>query len=240
MDYLLSLRDVSKTFNHTQKVLDQVSLNIKAGEIVFLVGANGAGKTTLVQIILGLLEHDEGEIFFQDQRIKQPYQTVIKRDFGYLPDEPLFIEYLSALENLRYYCALYKKNIPDKELEKLLVSYGLEAQDKKLLKNFSRGMKQKLSLCYLDIINPKLIIMDEPTIGLDIVSIEYLKSHILQFAKQGHSLLITTHDLAFCKSIADEIYILNRGKTAKLQNKNTLLNEQDLSLAIMSELSDLG
>lgn len=237
MEYILSVQDISKTFNHTHKVLDQVSLNIKKGEIVFLVGANGAGKTTLVQIILGLLESDGGEIIFQNKKIRQPYPAEIKRDFGYLPDEPLFIEYLSALENLQYYCALYNQKISDKDLEKLLETYGLGGTGKKLVKYFSKGMKQKLNLCYMEIINPKLIIMDEPTVGLDIVSMENLKSHILQFAKQGHSLLITSHDMAFCHSIADEIYILNQGRTAKLP-KNKLLNEQDLSSAIMSEINN--
>ncbi|WP_462413179.1 ABC transporter ATP-binding protein [Neobacillus sp. Marseille-QA0830] len=240
MEDVLAVRNISKTYNQTNKVLDDISINIKRGQIVFLVGANGAGKTTLVQILLGILGCDEGEIIFQNQTLKQPFPTEVKKEFGYMPDEPLYIEYLSALGNLQYYCALYKKNLPNKELERLLAAYGLDGKNRKLVKNFSRGMKQKLALCFIDIINPKLIVMDEPTIGLDLVSIEFLKSHILQFAKQGQSLFITTHDMAFCHSIADEIYILNNGKASKLQHKYKLTNEQDLNAAILTELSELG
>ncbi|MBP3041861.1 ABC transporter ATP-binding protein, partial [Bacillaceae bacterium Marseille-Q3522] len=202
--------------------------------------ANGAGKTTLVHILLGSSNKDEGTIYYKDQVIQSPYSTKIKRKFGFIQDEPLYIEYLSAIENLQYFCAIYNKKIPRKELESQLASYGLDGKDPKLVKYFSRGMKQKLSLCFIDIINPELIVMDEPTIGLDIVSIDFLKSNILAYSQAEKSLLITTHDIAFCKAIADEIYILHNGTTKKMKNKNNLLNELDLSNAILAEINESG
>lgn len=217
---LLYLDNIYKAYDE-KDVLNGLNLDINKGEIVFLVGPNGAGKTTLVKIILGLSRPDEGTVLLNSKELRVPFSNTDKLCLGYVPDEPIFIEYLTGLENLKYYCKLYKKNSSNEHLLSIMKAYDIYSSADKFVKDYSRGMRQKLSLCFIDIIHPELIIMDEPTIGLDIISIDYLREHITKLKEKGHSLLITTHDMAFCQGIADNIYILNNGKTSKLNKDYT-------------------
>ncbi|NGY87857.1 ATP-binding cassette domain-containing protein [Bacillus megaterium] len=97
----------------------------------------------------------------------------------------MFIEYLTGLENLKYYCKLYNKNSSNEHLLSIMKAYDIYSSADKFVKDYSRGMRQKLSLCFIDIIHPELIIMDEPTIGLDIISIDYLREHITKLKEKA-------------------------------------------------------
>lgn len=217
MNSLLSLKNITKRYDAEKLILDRLSLDVPNGQAVFLVGPNGSGKTTLVKIILGLLPPNDGKVLYKGDLITQPYDNTIKKQFGFVPDEPLFIEYLTAMENLNYYCALYKKDWTPLQLEKLIQSHGLKNNNNNLVNDYSRGMRQKLSLCFLDIVDPDLVLMDEPTIGLDIPGIKYLREYIYTLKQSGKALLITSHDMAFCQSAADTIYLLNNGQAERLE-----------------------
>ncbi|MFG6147548.1 ABC transporter ATP-binding protein [Halobacillus sp. B23F22_1] len=215
MKKTLQLEGIHKKYEENH-ILKGLSLNVEKSEIAFLVGPNGAGKTTLVKTILGLMSPDEGEIVFNKEQLTIPFPKKVKAELGYIPDEPIFIEYLTGMENLKYYSHIYKKKMKEKELLDLLENYELKDASNQLVKLYSRGMRQKLSLCFMDIVNPELIVMDEPTIGLDLLSINFLKKRLLKFKEDNKSLLITTHDMSFCQDIADTIYILNDGKATRL------------------------
>lgn len=234
---LLQVTGVTKAYESKEKVLQDINIDIKKSEIVFLVGSNGAGKTTLVKILLGLLHADEGELVFDDDILSIPFSLDVKKRIGYLPDEPIFIEYLTGLENLKYFSNVYKQKLTDDFLLNLLSEYSLDKDANELVRKYSRGMRQKLSLCFLDIVDPDLIIMDEPTIGLDLVAIDYLTQHILKLKTQKKSLLITTHDMAFCQNVAEKIYVLKEGKTLMLNSAITQeKNRKEFEKNILSNI----
>ncbi|MEH7643408.1 ABC transporter ATP-binding protein [Bacillus pumilus] len=208
---LLSVRKVTKVFEREKIILDNISLDLEENDITFILGSNGAGKTTLLQILLGLIEKQEGDILFEGKKLNYPLSNEFKRKIGYVSDQPLLIEYLTALENLEYISFIYNVKYTQNDFIEILQRYGLMDVDDKLVKNFSRGMRTKLNLCFLDIIDPMVIYMDEPTIGLDVMSIQYLTSKILEYKKNGKTLLITSHDMAFVMQLAEHIYILHGG-----------------------------
>ncbi|MCY7618994.1 ABC transporter ATP-binding protein [Bacillus pumilus] len=208
---LLSVRNVTKVFEREKIILDNISLDLEENDITFILGSNGAGKTTLLQILLGLIEKQEGDVLFEGKKLNYPLSNEFKRKIGYVSDQPLLIEYLTALENLEYISFIYNIKYSRNDFIEILQRYGLMDVDDKLVKNFSRGMRTKLNLCFLDIIDPMVIYMDEPTIGLDVMSIQYLTSKILEFKKNGKTLLITSHDMAFVMQLAEHIYILHGG-----------------------------
>ncbi|MBR0591501.1 ABC transporter ATP-binding protein [Bacillus sp. FSL W8-0920] len=208
---LLSVRNVTKVFEREKIILDNISLDLEENDITFILGSNGAGKTTLLQILLGLIEKQEGDILFEGKKLNYPLSNEFKRKIGYVSDQPLLIEYLTALENLEYISFIYNVKYTQNDFIEILQRYGLMDVDDKLVKNFSRGMRTKLNLCFLDIIDPMVIYMDEPTIGLDVMSIQYLTSKILEYKKNGKTLLITSHDMAFVMQLAEHIYILHGG-----------------------------
>lgn len=215
---LLSVRNLTKIFDGNKVVLDHISMDLKENDITFILGSNGAGKTTLLQILLGLIQKQEGDILYQGNNLSYPLSNEFKKKIGYISDQPLLIEYLTALENLEYISCVYNIKFSRNDFNGILQKYGLTEMDDKLVKNFSRGMRTKLNLCFLDIINPEIIYMDEPTIGLDVMSIQYLTSKILEFKKEGKTLLITSHDMAFVMQLAEHIYIIHGGKIKKMDD----------------------
>ncbi|MBU3182548.1 ABC transporter ATP-binding protein [Clostridium psychrophilum] len=233
MKHKLYVEGITKVIDD-KVILDNIHIGLNEKEISFLVGPNGAGKTTFINILLVLTNKDGGKIYLNDCEIIAPYKKDIKKKFAYIPDEPIVIEYLTGYENLVYMSEIYQKKIVKSHLLDTLNEFELLKDKDKLVKFYSRGMRQRLSLCFLKIYSPEILILDEPTIGLDIVSVKYLKDVLLKFKDEGKTILITTHDIHFCQQIADKIIVINNGSIIKDNSiSNFLETYTDIEEAIL-------
>ena len=205
MDPIVELKNVVKRFGR-HKVLDNVSLNVKKGEYLALIGPNGAGKTTVVKIIAGMLKPSSGEVYVFGKKPWQDY--IIKRRMGVVTHDILLYEDLTAYENLMFYSKLYDV-IDEDRINELLKMFGLYDRRHDLVKNFSRGMKQRLSIARAFLHDPELLVLDEPMASLDREGKEIVKEYILDM---DATVIITSHDVEEVKDICERIVIMHNGK----------------------------
>jgi len=207
---VLNIENLSKKFG-AQKVLDEISFSVKEGSIYGFIGQNGAGKTTTMRMILGLLKKDSGEILVMDEKVHFG-ETKTNRNIGYLPDVPEFYGYMSAKEYLGL-CGeitdMPKDRIKERT-EELLELVGLE-NNKKKIRSYSRGMKQRLGIAQALLNEPKLLICDEPTSALDPKGRKEILD-ILQKVKGKSTVIFSTHILSDVERICDEVAVLHGGK----------------------------
>lgn len=206
----LILKDISAYYGRS-KALSNVSTHINSGEVIGLIGANGAGKTTLLQIIATLRKPDSGDVLLDGESIvKKPF--VMKRVIGYLPQQVAVYPNLSAKEFLQYMASI--KGIPNKEakcqINELMKIFHLEDVGKKTLSAFSGGMKQKVGIITALLGNPEVIIVDEPTTGLDPQERVTLKNLLSELARRK-IVLLSTHIVSDIEIAASRLLMLNRG-----------------------------
>ena len=187
---IIEVKNVTKRFDD-KLVTDNISLNIEEGEIFGLLGPNGAGKSTLINIIVGLIEKDKGSINICGMDIsKEPLKT--KRSIGLVPQEIALFEGLNARDNLEYFGGLY--GLRGKELKErineALSIVALDREDKKQVKKYSGGMKRRLNIAAALMHHPKVIIMDEPTVGVDPQSRNYIFEMIKKINKERKTTII--------------------------------------------------
>lgn len=225
----LTLNNVSKSYGN-KIVLNKINLQVKEGNVVTVFGPSGVGKTTLLNIIMGLSIMDEGEIILYETQLNIPYNETARKAIAYIPDTPIFYDYLSGIENLRYLKEIYNSDIPEEKIEGFLEQFNLLHNKDTLFKNYSKGMKQKLMLLSTFISDASLIILDEPTVGLDLVSSNELKEIILQFKKMKKTVLLATHDIHFSQSVSDRIVIIRNGELVYNRENNREIKLQDIVL----------
>ncbi len=209
---LIKTHQLTKRYGATP-VVNKLNLEVRAGEIYGFLGPNGAGKTTTIRMLTGLMEPSEGEAFICGYNIrKQPTQA--KALIAYVPDQPKLYGKLSAWEFLQLIAALYRmpKDISKKRAEALLEMFGLLERADELLEGYSHGMRQKVVLASALIHQPKVILLDEPTVGLDPASARLLKDVLLEMAKQGAAIFVSTHILEIAERMCHRVGILNQGK----------------------------
>lgn len=160
---------------------------------------------------MGLLNYDKGNIIFNNKQLFIPYNYEIRKEIGYIPDSPIFFDYLTGLENMMYLSNIFDKNIKKDEIINILNKFNLGKDKDLLFKYYSKGMKQKLMLLSMYIANPNLIILDEPTTGLDPLSLNDLKNILLEFKNINKTIILASHDMGFCQSISDEFAIIQNG-----------------------------
>lgn len=203
---MLKIDGVTKSFRGV-KANDCVSLEVPRGEIALLLGSNGAGKSTLIKCICGLLEFD-GNITvggFASGSIEA------KRLIGYVPESPALYDYLTVSEHLQFIERAYRCKNPALK-ERLLEIFELTDKKDKLGKELSKGMQQKLSICCALLHEPKLVIFDEPMVGLDPFAIKALKNLFLELKEKGVTVIISTHILDSVENYWDKAFILSRGE----------------------------
>nr|BAP19023.1 lantibiotic ABC transporter ATP-binding protein [Streptococcus equinus] len=187
-------------------VLDDVNLNIPKNKVYCLIGPNGAGKSTIMKIITGLKKPTRGQILFDGHEWRR---EDLEHIGSIIEDAPLY-KNLSAYENLQVVTRML--GISDNEIIPVLEKVGLKGIDNRPVKNFSLGMKQRLGIAVALIIHPKLLILDEPTNGLDPIGIQELRNIIENFKAEGMTILISSHILSEVEHLADYIGFINKGK----------------------------
>ena len=205
MEELLITKDLCKNYRH-QKANDRISITVRKNSIYGLLGPNGAGKSTLLKIITGMIQPSSGEIFFGGRKWER--KDLLK--IGALIEEPPVYENLTAVENLKVRALLY--NLPNSRIEEVLKLVGLTNTGKKKAGQFSMGMKQRLGIALALLNNPTLLILDEPTNGLDPIGVQDLRKLILSFPQKGITVILSSHLLSEVEQIADDIGIIANGK----------------------------
>ena len=211
------------------KALDDLDLTIRRGEVFGLLGPNGSGKSTTIKLLLGLIFPSRGRATVMGEPCGS---TEVNKRIGFLPEESYLYRFLNGEETLKFYGRLFK--IPSKELKRrvpqLLDTVGLdEKARKRKLREYSKGMARRIGLAQALINNPDLILLDEPTTGLDPIGTREMKDLIVSLKQQGKTVLLCSHLLADVQDVCDRITILYKGRMQTLGQVSDLLQVQDIT-----------
>ncbi|MEA4900277.1 ABC transporter ATP-binding protein [Desulfitobacterium sp.] len=211
-EVLIKTHQLTKRYG-TVPVVNTLNLEVKSGEIFGFLGPNGAGKTTTIKMLTGLMEPSEGEAYICGYDIRKQ-ATQAKALMAYVPDQPKLYGKLSAREFLLLMASLYRmpKDVSAKRAEMLMEMFGLSERADELLEGYSHGMRQKVVLASALIHQPKVMLLDEPTVGLDPASARLLKDVLQALAKQGASIFLSTHILEIAERMCHRVGILKAGK----------------------------
>ena len=235
---MIEVKNVTKKYGKTIAV-DNISFNINDGEIVGLLGPNGAGKSTTMNMLTGFIEQTEGEIIISGYNmLKKPKKA--KREIGYMPEGvPLYTD-LTVKEFVTYMAEI--KNVNRKErkekVEKIIEQTGLKDVEKKLVKNLSRGYKQRVSMAGALVGEPKILILDEPTVGLDPKQITEIRNLIKELGKT-HTVILSSHILSEVSQICNKVIIINKGKIVAVDTPENLENKVNNDNSIYVTVEDL-
>jgi ABC-2 type transport system ATP-binding protein len=209
---VIELDRLVKKFGKFEAV-SELSLKINPGEVFGFLGVNGAGKTTTLRMLVGILEPTSGAAFLGGFNV-HTHPTEAKQLLGFIPDRPHLYGKLTAREYL-YFCADLH-NVPaqvaDQEIDRLLQDYALVPWQNELIDSFSHGMKQRLATCGALVHRPKILVVDEPMVGLDPHGAQLMKSLMKRYAKEGMTVLLSTHSLHVAEEVCNRLAIIDRGR----------------------------
>ena len=211
----LEIKNISKTIKGN-RVLDDISASMECGKIYGFRGQNGSGKTMLMRCICGLVIPDNGAIIVDGDELGK--RISFPESLGALIESPGFIEHYSALDNMRAIASI-KGIALENEMREILQEVGLDPDEKKFVKKYSLGMRQKLGIAIALMENPELIILDEPFNALDEKSVEKVKKIIKQRAEAGALIIVSCHDREILDQIADSIYYMEEGNIIRNEEK---------------------
>ncbi len=209
---MLRINNLTKIYGE-KKAVDDLSLHIQKGEIYGFIGHNGAGKTTTIKSCCGILKFDEGEIFVDGVSIKD-HPLECKQKIAYIPDNPDLYEFLSGIKYLNFITDVYKVSSKDREerIKKYADMFQITSDLAQPISAYSHGMKQKLAIISALIHEPKLIIMDEPFVGLDPKAAHLLKGLMREMCDNGGAIFFSTHVLEVAEKLCDKVAIIKGGK----------------------------
>lgn len=212
---MLKINNLRKKYGDKVAV-DNISLEIKPGEIYGFIGHNGAGKTTTIKCCCGLLDFDEGEILINEKSIKED-PMACKMEFAYIPDNPVLFEFLSGIEYLNFIGDVYKvgKEVRQEKIRAYADKFEITQNLAQPISSYSHGMKQKLAIIAALIHDPKLIVLDEPFVGLDPIAAFQFKEIMREVCNNGGAVFFSTHVLDVAEKLCDKVAIIKNGKLIK-------------------------
>lgn len=209
---MLRIENLTKVYGQ-HKAVDSLSLHIAPGEIYGFIGHNGAGKTTTLKACCGILRFDDGEIYINGKSIKEE-PVACKRDIAYIPDNPDLYEFLSGIKYLNFIADIFcvSKHKREERINKYADMFELTGDLAQPISAYSHGMKQKLAIISALIHSPKLLIMDEPFVGLDPKAAHILKGLMRELCDNGGAIFFSTHVLEVAEKLCDKVAIIKNGK----------------------------
>ncbi|MDD6796509.1 MAG: ABC transporter ATP-binding protein [Clostridiaceae bacterium] len=231
---MLSIRNLSKSYSKGEKAIDNVSIEVKSGEIFGFIGHNGAGKTTTIKSVIGLLDFEEGQILINGNDIKKnPLKC--KKDVAYIPDHPDLYEALTGIQYLNFIADIFEveENERTKLIKKYSEAFGITKNLGSLISSYSHGMKQKLALISAFIHKPKLLILDEPFVGLDPKAAHTLKGFMRELCDEGGAIFFSTHVLEVAEKLCDRIAVIMSGKIVASGTVNEVKGDSSLEDVFM-------
>ena len=234
---MLKIENLTKTYGH-KKAVDDLSLHIESGNIYGFIGHNGAGKTTTLKAIVGIMNFDSGDILIDGKSIKKN-ALACKKIMAYIPDNPDLYEYLTGIKYLNFICDVYgvDQEKRTERIKKYSDMFELSDSLGEVISAYSHGMKQKLAIIAALVHEPKLIIMDEPFVGLDPKATHLLKQLMRQMCDQGAAIFFSTHVLEVAEKLCDKIAIIKAGKLIVSGNTQDVIGDESLE-DVFLELED--
>lgn len=226
---MIEIKNVSKTYNGKKKVLKNISFKIEGGEIFAFIGHNGAGKTTMIKCIMGILDFEEGDILVDNKSIKEdPLEC--KRIMAYVADNPDLYENMKAIDFINFICDMYEVSEDIRRENTLKYAKMFEIEDKLNddISSFSHGMKQKIALIAALAHDPKVLIMDEPFVGLDPKAVYDMKEIMRDMAKDGKTIFFSTHILDVAEKLCDRVAIIKDGTIVKVGKMKDIKGDESL------------
>ncbi|EIM8285409.1 ABC transporter ATP-binding protein [Listeria monocytogenes] len=218
---VLKLEHVTKKIGQ-KNIVHDISFDIHKGEVFGLLGPNGAGKTTIIRSIVGLIRRSEGTVFINGKNVDTEYKAAIS-EVGAIIENPEFYMYMSGWANLKQFARMSQKNITDEHIREIVELVKLTGAIDQKVKTYSLGMRQRLGVAQALIHNPALLILDEPTNGLDPQGMAEFRTLIRDLATNGTSVLISSHLLSEIQQITDRFAIINKGVLTHIEKMSDLL-----------------
>ncbi len=226
---MIEIKNVSKTYNGKKKVLKNISFKIEGGEIFAFIGHNGAGKTTMIKCIMGILDFEEGDILVDNKSIKEePLEC--KRIMAYVADNPDLYENMKAIDFINFICDMYEvsEDIRRENTTRYAKMFEIEDKLNDDISSFSHGMKQKIALIAALAHDPKVLIMDEPFVGLDPKAVYDMKEIMRDMAKDGKTIFFSTHILDVAEKLCDRVAIIKDGTIVKVGKMKDIKGDESL------------
>mgnify|MGYP004616467217 FL=1 len=236
MKKLLECQNLYKSFGKKQ-ILKDVSFEIDEGDILAFIGPNGSGKTTTIKLILGLQKIDKGKVSINGFDVEKDFVKAIEK-VGAIVENPDTYMYLTGWQNLKMIANLYK-GVTDEDIKKIVKLVGLEKRINDKVSKYSLGMRQRLGIARSLINNPNILILDEPTNGLDPEGIKDLRNLLKKLAKEGMGILISSHNLAELESFCNKVLIIDNGKIIETSEVSEFKNNGNKYIFKVSNTQDL-
>ena len=234
---VLSIERLTKTYGE-KKAVDDLSLSIKAGEIYGFIGHNGAGKTTTLKSVVGILAFDAGEIKVNGISVREN-PLAVKREIAYIPDNPELYGYMTGIKYLNFIADVFRvpADVREERIRKYADAFGLTADLAQAISSYSHGMKQKLAVISAWIHAPKLIVMDEPFVGLDPKAAHTLKEMMRELCDEGGAIFFSTHVLEVAEKLCDKVAIIKSGKLIRSGTMEEVKGDESLE-SVFLELEE--
>lgn len=234
---ILEIKNLSKSYGKDKKAVDDLSLDVYAGDIYGFIGQNGAGKTTTLRAVTGILDFDAGEIYIDGKSVKQQ-PVACKAVTAYIPDNPDLYEYLTGVQYLNFIGDMFgvDKALRRERVEKYAAMFRIEGDLGSLIGAYSHGMKQKLAIIGALLHAPKLMVLDEPFVGLDPEAAFKLKQVFREMCAAGSAIFFSTHVLDVAEKLCNKIAIIKGGKLIASGDIDAVRGDESLEAVFMEVL----
>ena len=230
---MIEIKNVTKKYGD-KTAITNINFNVNDGEIFAFIGHNGAGKTTLIKSIVGIHDFNEGEILINGKSIKDE-PIACKKEIAYVPDNPELYENMKAIDFINFMCDMYETPLDERtqNIKKYAKMFEIEDKLNDEISSFSHGMKQKIALISALAHNPKILVMDEPFVGLDPKAVFEVKEIMNEMIKEGKIIFFSTHILDVAEKLCSRVAIIKNGKIVKVGSMKDVKGDKSLEKVFM-------